>query len=1118
MREFLSLVRSALPPDKKQYDRLLGAFINVIDQSEPEDLPEFYTYRGEDLVEDIFGYASAKPDENLIVVNEDITRFDLAWLHELGEYLMRPEKGRLQPKFEAGRLELFLDGEMIGEAITLEGESLDQAVKDPTNPHYLLRAFQREVFSDMDKILTEEIKARQIANVLRERMGQDVWTEPGMNPDNAAKGIRNFIRDRQVRSGADDRIVVSYPGEGTRERSFLLKEGKGDLVKLDVKDMGDLYRGRFVGAEMEILIAGADPATQSPEEMERYLELAHTAEDYLNGLTRNKLMDELRRITGNETLQFEDIGKDVYITDHIEGSNKHVFKIVFKSPDKSRSYTIAVATKTEQAAGDITAYEIRELKELQKRPTQVVPRIGADKMWNGKRWFTEEFVEGKTATQLARAGELTLNMRKKIVTVLLSIAVGLKGLTPLDMHGGNFVVRDNGEVVMVDIGLRRFRLIREASANIENEEPRKKHKMLFLATLMAQYGFFDAGEDETGERTIVGSPENNHFIFEAITENEEMAEGEGLELLKEVYEYFKERQAQEPEVVAETFSDFKYRGGFRNVLYPMGISFSGTTEEMMPALIPFSNLFMQSLGSYLAKVESRRGPPEEAPAVGVPLPAVETEPFDSMRIGKGFAMDYKGETVHMRGIAPDPRIVRNYLKTLRLRNSDGSLVVPAVRKVYLPMTTMWKRGPNIERKIEEELPAETISLLRAAAEEGLFELIELNDLGDYDRASEELGADRDKFRTLLYTSLIPFMSDWAGRNGMTYLMDQVDFVKDEGKMRDMGRAMGHTLKTLHSNGIIAGDTHLGQFVVPPDGKHTYRVDLVNIHSFDELAEETIPDNVAAEYFGILNTLRLSEAAASSFLEVYSEEDMNAIGQTAGVEKAQIKTAKSAVQDLRSGVVDWIVTPGNEEMMMSAKPAVDRSASRKFRKDYGSDTIPEGYVYKAGMSDEELSANLTTTFKDVLGNMIQPEYANKKPRAIIYAPAERYDLVKSTLDKTLKDMKLENFSDKVTVLREGGIPDDGAVDEVMHVVLGKALLNYERFRKGDYEDVFGPEAQRRLADLIKAIVMDPATIDLVKDPKIIDKILDGIVELKIRAIDYEEIRDWKEAEDAVRRSL
>jgi hypothetical protein len=434
------------------------------------------------------------------------------------------------------------------------------------------------------------------------------------------------------------------------------------------------------------------------------------------------------------------------------------------------------------------------------------------------------------------------------------------------------------------------------------------------------------------------------------------------------------------------------------------------------------------------------------------------------------------------------------------------------------MTTMWKRGPNIEKKIEEELPAETISLLRAAAEEGLFELIELNDLGDYDRASEELGADRDKFRTLLYTSLIPFMSDWAGRNGMTYLMDQVDFVKDEGRMRDMGRAMGHTLKTLHSNGIIAGDTHLGQFVVPPDGKHTYRVDLVNIYSFDEITEETIPDNVAAEYFGILNTLRLSETAAESFLEVYSEEDMNAIGQTAGVEKAQIKTAKSAVQDLRSGVVDWIVTPGNEEMMMSAKPAVDRSASRKFRKEYGSETHTEGYVYAAGMSDEELTANLKATFEDMLENMNRPEYQNKKPRAIIYAPAEKYDLVKDVLDNTLKDMKLENFSDKVTVLREGGIPDDGAVDEVMHVVLGKALLNYERFRKGDYEDVFGPEAQRRLADLIKAIVMDPGTIDLVKDPRIIDKILDGIVELKIRAIDYEEIRDWKSAQDEILRSL
>ena len=1124
LREFLSLVRATLPPERKEYDSLIKAFIDVIDQSDPEDLPEFYTYSGKDLVADVFGYASAKPGENLIVVNEDITRFDLAWLHEFGEYLMRPEVNRLQPRFEDGKLALYLDGEMMGDAVTLEGEPLAQAMKDPANPHYLLRAFQREVFTSMDKILTEDIKTRQIASILRDRMGEQVWTEPGMDSYRAAKGIRDFIREREARYKADDRIVVSYTVEGEqRERSFLLKEGTGDLVRFDVKDLEDLSRGRFVGAEMEILITGADPATQSPEEMERYMELARTAEGYLNGLTRNKLMDELRRITGDETLRFSDLGKDIYITDHIEGSNKHVFKIEFKSTDNTRTYTIAVATKTEQAAGDITAYEIRELKELQKRPTQVVPRIGSDKMWNGKRWFTEEFVEGRTATQLARAGELTLGMRKKIVALLLSIAVGLKGLTPLDIHGGNFVVRDNGEVVMVDIGERRFRLIREASANIENEEPRKKHKMLFLATLMAQYGFFSAEEDAAGQRTIAGVPENNHFIFEAVTENKDLAGGEGLELLREVYEYFKQRQDKDPETIAQAFSDFKYRGGFRNVLYPLGISFTATTEEMLPALVPFSNLFMESLGSYLAKVESRRGPPEEEPIAEAPpeeAPAlmVETEPFDAMSLGKGFAMDYKGETVHMRGIAPDPRIVRNYLKTLRLRNPDDSLVVPDVRKVYLPMTTMWKRGPSIEEKTEDELPAETVDLLRAASEEGLFELVELKNLGDYDRAAEEIGADRDKFRTLLYTSLIPFMSDYAGRNAQVYLMNQIDFVKDEGQMREFGRAIARTLKTLHTNGIIAGDTHLGQFVVPPDGKHILRVDLVNIYSFDDIEEGTIPDNVAAEYMEIFNTLKFSNAAAEAFSEVYTKEDMAAIGLGAGVGKVQIKTARGAVQDLRSGVVDWIVTPGNEEMMMSAKPAVDRSASRKFRREYGSDTLTEGYVYKAGMSDEELTANLKKTFEDMLENMSRPEYSDKKPRAIIYAPAERYDLVNDILDNTLKDMKLEKFADRITVLREGGIPDDGAVDEVMHVVLGKALLNYERFRKGDYEDVFGTESQKRLADLLKAMVMDPAAIDLVKDPAIIDKILDGIVELKIRAIDYEEIRDWKAAQDEILRSL
>jgi hypothetical protein len=166
----------------------------------------------------------------------------------------------------------------------------------------------------------------------------------------------------------------------------------------------------------------------------------------------------------------------------------------------------------------------------------------------------------------------------------------------------------------------------------------------------------------------------------------------------------------------------------------------------------------------------------------------------------------------------------------------------------------------------------------------------------------------------------------------------------------------------------------------------------------------------------------------------------------------------------------------------------------------------------------LGKNMKKAFAETLEKMSQPKYETKKPRAIVFVPAEKYDLAKKTLDDVLREMKLEGLADRISIIKEANIASNGMVDEVMHVVSGKALLNYERFRKGDYPGEFGDAAKLRLADFLKTLVEDPAAIDLAADPDIINKILDGIAVLTMRRIDYEEIREWKAAQDEVLRSL
>ncbi len=1525
-------VDAAVEMTDERFKPILRAFREALER----DMPSLYVFSP--LVGDLFGYAS--PPDGLIAVHERITDNPVAFIHEIGEYLIN--SGRLDLRYENGAMLVMVDGEQAGEPMLLGSDAVRQAEKNAESPHYLLRSLQREIFGESDEKLTDRIQIEQITKTLYERLPAGVQAELDITFFDAAKSIRDFMKRGMVAGDMKTPIVVSYSDrtKGGRETSFLLREGDPGVqpVKLDMEDIKDLYNNRYVGAEMNILITGAAPGTRSSEEIERYMQLAKIASGFLSGLTRNKLIAELRRITGDNTIEFEDLGEDVYIRDHIAGSNKHVFKIEFRSKAGDRTYTIAVATKTEQAAGDIQATEIRELQELQKRPGRVVPRFGADKMWDGRRWYTEEFVEGKTGRQLDSEGAFTKAMRSKIISTLLSITVGLGGLTPSDIHGGNFVISEGTEeAVMVDIGSRRFRLIRDASDNIIDQGARMSHKLIFLATLMSQYGFFEG----TRDGRLVITPEDNHFIFETIARDANLEPGEGLKLLKEAYDYYKSTPALE---VARLFSNIKWRAGFRNVFDAIGADRYAGREEMPQTLVPFAEVFMESLGSYLAAAErappaelleervleetgageaavidvyadrtmppldarnlariaaetaaavrqgkavridlsglmgigdrlqrytaagtllrhiaegvdefrgdtenevsypaleilknavvhgnrldlarpvfmhvsldaegkadslkvydmamsekeaadpaameeakkaglhgsstferevgqvaewrdsyaldraegvasirlqpaapvidlgaimpeemldeftvegekpvvldlvakgrfeerdddlmrvlgelddalknvpddrhvvinyrhdtpegiiytqvidradvirgdhskifldqakpgsyeyvmkfqvfpehrsihldaasiGREEPGEESPLRGrgfiskvfdnfakalqadhegweiftialemgykgpeefkiipyfmekhfdarqeipkgmdemlgtillddklitftgrirgaaptrfaevpptdfaeVPptefaeiapaAPAIETEPYKADRLVKGIVMDHKGEVVHMRGMRPDIRIIRSYLDALRARTSGGDRIVPAVRKVYLPLTTL-RRRTKIDTKNETELPAETIDLLKKAAQEGTIELVELRTLEDYDKAADELGVDREEFRNLLYDVQIPFLSEYAGRNAQTRLMDLAD-AGDEAGQRDLGAAVARALRTLHANKLHAGDPHLGQFTISGDLRTAYRVDLGDIKSFDDMAPDVVMRAVQEEYDWIEKNLEgTSPAAAQAFRKEYPREMMSAIAGE------NVYAARGAIGDLRGDVVDWVVTP-MAELADSAKSSIDSGTRRKFSREYGTDTFAEGYTYKAGMSDAMLAGNMKKAFTETLEKMSQPKYEAKKPRAIIFVPADKYDLAKKTLGDVLKEMGLEGFEDRISIIKEGNIAPNGMVDEVMHVVSGKALLNYERFRKGDYPGEFGDAARLRLANFLKTLVEDPAAIDLASDPDIINKILDGIAVLTMKRIDYEEIQEWKNAQDEVLRSL
>ncbi|MGD2278505.1 MAG: hypothetical protein PVH45_00240 [Candidatus Omnitrophota bacterium] len=231
---------------------------------------------------------------------------------------------------------------------------------------------------------------------------------------------------------------------------------------------------------------------------------------------------------------------------------------------------------------------------------------------------------------------------------------------------------------------------------------------------------------------------------------------------------------------------------------------------------------------------------------------------------------------------------------------------------------------------------------------------------------------------------------------------------------------------------------------------------------------------------------------------------------------QVESATESMSDLVGNVVDWIITPTNEEVAAS-KFAVDKSAGRLFRRSYGSETIIRDYVYKSGYSDETISAKIRATLEKVREEMQDKKYKDKNPRAIMYTPGEARASGKSVYDLAVGILSEDQFGpvrDMIVVIKENGIPDSGFIDEVMHVVLGKDLLNYNR-----YENVLDDKAIERLSRFIDSLIDPSLSEQLASDPKgFIEGLMKGVIALRLRPIDYEGIRQWKESQDEILRSL
>jgi methylase of polypeptide subunit release factors len=428
----------------------------------------------------------------------------------------------------------------------------------------------------------------------------------GVDIKEAAMALQSF----RTAMGGNVKVVFQpdRTPENPRPRRIMVSNGEGELISLRSQDLLDMIQNRYVGAEMEIHESVNEdeiPSVKRAEVSEINKELVV----FLTTLTRSRFLEMVKNISGDRTLRWEDLGNDIYLDAYMAGSNKHVFKVSLRK-DSEAPISFAIATKIGRTDASIAQTEINEMEILSDRSEQVTPRFGGARNTKGRRWYVEEFIEGKTVRQLEKEGKSTDAVRRGVISALLSVAMGLNGKMPRDMHSNNFVVRQSdGRVIMVDIGVNRFNVL-DLVENPIQRETQEHHRIASLAVILAQYGYLE------------GALEQNDFIFDVIMNDANLPAGEGKRWLEGVYRNLAGRDVAE---IADFLHNRKWLNHFRGVFESRGYGEYPTEAESKNALSSVAEMLQKSIVAYAQANDLQAGSPSVSLTPGSNVQSARSE-------------------------------------------------------------------------------------------------------------------------------------------------------------------------------------------------------------------------------------------------------------------------------------------------------------------------------------------------------------------------------------------------------------------------------------------------------------------------------------------------------------
>jgi len=217
-------------------------------------------------------------------------------------------------------------------------------------------------------------------------------------------------------------------------------------------------------------------------------------------------------------------------------------------------------------------------------------------------------------------------------------------------------------------------------------------------------------------------------------------------------------------------------------------------------------------------------------------------------------------------------------------------------------------------------------------------------------------------------------------------------------------------------------------------------------------------------------------------------------------KKQVQAARETLPDMwKHTTKDIIVLPQTE--LYKAQEASVRAEMRKMDKKYAQATVTFGYTFSREWKPN-LEEIITKAINEFSEDMARG--GETKTRLIAYIPVLTGNEDKKFIKNILENPHIKPFAERITFIQMDNIIENIPINVVMHIILGKALLNFERYEKGDFKGEMEEGEKTRIVELIKTMVSNPRDIDL----KFLKTLIKGETFLKIQKIDFTEITLWK----------